>query len=63
MDPATEKAIGSKIGYIKAILARGGSSEIVKYDLIPSLKNFAITVNSIQTPVVKSCTNAISSEL
>jgi hypothetical protein len=47
-------AVGSKIGYMKAILAHGGNSEIVGYNLIPSLKNFAITMNSMQTSVVTS---------
>jgi hypothetical protein len=49
---AVGSAVASKIGYMKAILARGGQQEIMEYVLIPSLKNFAITANPIETPVV-----------
>ena len=45
-------AVAAKISYMKAILARGGSQEIVEYVLIPSLKNFAIKANSVKTPLV-----------
>ena len=55
-DPTTNAAMGaavaSKIAYMRAILARGGSQEIVEYILIPSLKNFAITTNPVKTPLV-----------
>ena len=55
-DPTTngamEAAVASKIAYMRAILARGGSQEIVEYILIPSLKNFAITTNPVKTPLV-----------
>ena len=52
-DPTTNGAIGaavaSKIGYMRAILARGGSSQHI---LNPSLKDFTIVVDSIKTPMV-----------
>lgn len=55
-DPTTNAAMGaavaSKIAYMKAILTRGGSQEIVEYVLIPSLKNFAITANTGKTSLV-----------
>ena len=55
-DPTTNAAIGaavaSKIGYMKAILARGGGSELAEYFLIPSLKEFAITANQIKNPAM-----------
>jgi hypothetical protein len=41
-DPATNIAMGCKIGYMKAILARGGGLQIEQYILTPSLKDFAI---------------------
>jgi hypothetical protein len=57
-DPTTNAAIGaavaSNIGYMKAILARGGSSQIQQYILTPSLKDFAIVADSIKTPVLES---------
>jgi hypothetical protein len=50
-DPTTNGAIGaavaSKIGYMRAILARGG-----EHILNPSLKDFTIVVDSIKTPMV-----------
>jgi len=56
-DPPTNRAmgsaVGSKIGYTKAILARGGGSQIEQYILIPSLKDFAIIADSIKTPVLE----------
>ena len=56
-DPNTNAAIGgavaSKIGYMKAILARGGASQIEQYILAPSLKDFAIIADSIKTPVLE----------
>lgn len=49
-DPTTNAAVGgavaSKIAYMQAILARGGSSQIQQYVLIPSLKNFRIIADS-----------------
>lgn len=58
IDPTTNAAIGAavafKIGYIQAILARGSSSQIQQYILTPSLKDFAIVVDSIKTPVLES---------
>lgn len=52
-DPTTNGAIGaavaSKIGYMRAILARGGGSQHI---LNPSLKDFTIVVDSIKTPMV-----------
>lgn len=52
-DPTTNGAIraavASKIGYMRAILARGGSSQHI---LNPSLKDFTIVVDSIKTPMV-----------
>jgi len=52
-DPTTNGAIGaavaSKIAYMKAILARGGSSQHI---LNPSLKDSTIVVDSIKTPMV-----------
>ena len=54
-DPTTNGAIGaalaSKIGYMRAILARGGGSQHI---LNPSLKDFTIVVDSIKTPMVHS---------
>lgn len=56
-DPTTNAAIGaavaSKVGYMKAILARGGSLQRNQYVLNPSLKDFIITVDSIKTPVLE----------
>jgi hypothetical protein len=55
-DPATNAAVGgavaSKIAYMRAILARGGSSQIQQYILTPSLKDYVIIVDSIKTPVL-----------
>ena len=52
-DPTTNGAMGaavaSKIAYMRAILARGGSSEHI---LNPSLKDFTIVVDSIKTAMV-----------
>jgi len=52
-DPTPNGAIGaavaSKIGYMRAILARGGGSQHI---LNPSLKDFTIVVDSIKTPMV-----------
>jgi hypothetical protein len=57
-DPTTNAAIGaavaSNMGYMKVILARGGSSQIQQYILTPSLKDFAIVADSIKTPVLES---------
>ncbi len=57
-NPTTNAAIGaaiaSNIGYMKAILVRGGSSQIQQYLLTPSLKDFAIVADSIKTPVLES---------
>jgi len=54
-DPTTNAAMGSavasKIAYMKAILARGGSLQRNQYVLNPSLKDFIITVDSIKTPI------------
>lgn len=47
-------AVASKIGYMKAILARGGSSQIQQYISTPSLKDFVIVVDSIKTPVLEN---------
>ena len=54
MDRSTNTAVGGAIAYnidyIKAILARGGASQIREYVLIPpSLKNFTITTNPVVT--------------
>jgi len=38
---------------MKAILVRGGSSQIQQYLLTPSLKDFAIVADSIKTPVLE----------
>jgi hypothetical protein len=55
-DPATNAAVGgavaTKIAYMQAILARGGSSQIQQYILTPSLKDYVIIVDSIKTPVL-----------
>ena len=52
-DPTTNCVIGaavtSKIGYMRAILARGGGSQHI---LNPSLKDFTIVVDSIKTRMV-----------
>lgn len=52
-DPTTNSAIGCavafKISYMRAILARGGSSQHIVNSL---LKNFIIVVDSIKTPIV-----------
>lgn len=56
-DPTTNGAMGaavaSKIGYMRAILARGGSLQINQYVLTPSLKEFTIIADSIKTPVLE----------
>jgi len=56
-DPTTNAAIGaavtSKIAYMKAILARGGSLQRNQYVLNPSLKDFLTIVDSIKTPVLE----------
>jgi len=56
-DPTTNAAIGSavasKITYMKAILARGGSLQRNQYVLNPSLKDFIITVDSIKNPILE----------
>ncbi len=56
-DPTTNTAMGaavaSKIGYMKAILARGGSLQRNQYVLTPSLKDFTIIADSIKTPVLE----------
>ena len=44
-------AVASKIGYMKAILARGGALQIQRNILTPSLKDFTIIADTIQTPV------------
>jgi hypothetical protein len=46
-------AVASKVAYMKAILARGGSLQRNQYVLNPSLKDFRITVDSIKTPVLE----------
>jgi hypothetical protein len=56
-DPATNAAVGgavaSKIAYMRAILTRGGgSSNIAKSISSSSLKEFAIIVDSVKTPVL-----------
>lgn len=55
-DPTTNAAIGAavanKIGYMKAILARGGGGGS-KYILTPSLKDFKIVLDSVKTPVLE----------
>lgn len=55
-DPATNAAVGSavaaKIAYMRAILTRGGSHHITKLISSSSLKEFAIVVDSVQTPVL-----------
>ena len=55
-DPATNFAVGgsiaSQISFMKAIIARGEAQETVKYVLIPSLKDFAITSNRLETPAM-----------
>ena len=52
-DPTTNGAIGaavaSKIGYMRAILTRGGGSQHI---LNPSLKDFTIVADSIKNPKV-----------
>jgi hypothetical protein len=53
-DAAIGAAIASKIGYMKAILARGGSSQLQQCILTPSLKDFVIVADSIKTPVLES---------
>jgi hypothetical protein len=53
-DPTTNAAIGaavaSNIGYMKTILARGGSSQIQQYIL--TSKDFAIVADSIKTSLL-----------
>lgn len=56
-DPATNAAVGgaiaSKIAYMRAILTRGGgNSNIAKSISSSSLKEFAIIVDSVKTPVL-----------
>lgn len=55
-DPATNAAEGSavvaKIAYMRAIFTRGGSYHITKSISSSSLKEFAIVVDSVQTPVL-----------
>ncbi len=56
-DPATNAALGgavaSKIAYMRAILTRGGGSyNIAKSISSSSLKEFAIIVDSVKTPVL-----------
>lgn len=56
-DPATNAAVGSavasKIAYMRAILTRGGGSyNITKSISSSSLKEFAIIVDSVKTPVL-----------
>lgn len=56
-DPATNLAVGSavatKIAYMRAILTRGGGSyNIAKSISSSSLKEFAIVVDSVKTPVL-----------
>ena len=47
-------AVGSKIGYMRAILTRGGGScNITKSISSSSLKDFAIIVDSVKTPVLE----------
>ena len=52
-DPTTNGVIGaaitSKIGYMKAILARGGNSQHI---VNSSFKHFTIVVDSLKTPIV-----------
>lgn len=57
-DPATNAAVGSavasKIAYMRAILTRGGGScNITKSISSSSLKDFAIIVDSVKTPVLE----------
>ena len=57
-DPTTNAAVGgavaSKIAYMRAILTRGGgSSNITKSISSSSLKDFAIIVDSVKTPVLE----------
>jgi hypothetical protein len=57
-DPATNAAVGgavaSKIAYMRAILTRGGgSSNIAKSISSSSLKEFAIIVDSVKTPILE----------
>ena len=59
-DPSTNAAVGGtvalKIAYMRAILTRGGAThQITK--LISSLKDFAIIVDSVKTPVVTPLLN------
>ena len=49
---AVGAAIGSKISYMRAILARGGGSQHI---LNPSLKDFTIVADSIKTITVHPC--------
>ena len=56
-DPATNAAVGgavaSKIAYMRAILTRGGGSyNIAKSISSSSLKEFAMVVDSVKTPVL-----------
>ena len=56
-DPATNAAVGgavaSKIAYMRAILTRGGGSyNIARSISSSSLKEFAIIVDSVKTPVL-----------
>ena len=51
-DPATNAAVGSKIAYMRAILTRGGGSYNITKS-ISSLKDFAIIVDSVKTPVLE----------
>lgn len=54
-DSSTSAAAGalvaSKISYMKAILARGGSTCISNIQRIPSSQHFAIILDSVRTPV------------
>ena len=57
LDPATNAsvagAVAAKIAYMRAILARGGGSHnIAKSISSSSLKEFAIVVDSVKTPVL-----------
>jgi hypothetical protein len=55
-DPTTNPAVGgavaSKIAYMKAILARGGSFPVAEYILIPSLRDFVITPTPVKTAMM-----------
>lgn len=57
-DPATNAAlggaVGAKIAMMRAVLARGGGQALIKYFLMPFLKDFTIVSSPCQASLVDS---------